>query len=280
MPTTRATPSSSRSHAVAGLHAGRHGARPERDDGRLELHGDVDRARELADAALAALGEQRRVVLAARVEREAGAGLHDAGELELVEQPPQRGGAAAHAGRVGVEVDVVERQRDAAVAAVGEQPDGVLEPVAGQPVGDVGVVEPADRTLRAEAGRRGHVTFLRRASVRASGHSAAMPPAGASPPDVASIPASSGIRPSTDGADGLLQPLGRGVLDRRARARRRPWRRTRRPARRPPRAARPSATSSPPRAPAAAATTPVAAAASRGSRGRRALDLALRRRWW
>ena len=63
----------------AGLHAGRHGARPERDDGRLELHGDVDRARELAHAALAALGEQRRVVLAARVEREARAGLHDAG---------------------------------------------------------------------------------------------------------------------------------------------------------------------------------------------------------
>ena len=118
----------------AGLHARRDGAGPERDDGRLELHGDVDRARELAHAALAALGEQRRVVLAARVEREAGAGLDHARELELVEQPPQRRGAAAHARRVGVEVDVVERERDAAVAAVGEQPDGVLEPVAGQPV--------------------------------------------------------------------------------------------------------------------------------------------------
>ena len=93
-------------------------------------------------ALAAALGEQRREVLAARVEREARAGLDDAREPELVEQRAQRRRARAHQRRVGVEVDVVERERDAVVAAVGEQPQRVLEPVADEPVGDVAVAQP------------------------------------------------------------------------------------------------------------------------------------------
>src|SRR4051794_35515721 len=79
-------------------------------------------------------------------------------------------------------MNVVERQRHTRVAVLLEQLQRVLEPMVGEPVGDV--AEP-----------QAHVTALRLEARRASGQSAATPAAGASDPAPASSPASSGIRP-------------------------------------------------------------------------------------
>jgi hypothetical protein len=134
-----------------GREVRRRRARPHRHDGRAELGGDVDRAGEHPHALAAPFGQQRREVLAARVEREARAGLHHARQPELVEEVAQRRGARAHQRRVGIEVHVVERERDAVVAVVREQAQRVLQPVADEAVGHVAVAQTVARALGLEA---------------------------------------------------------------------------------------------------------------------------------
>ena len=84
---------------------GRRGARPHRDDRRAELGRDVDRRAEQVDAPLAAVGDQRREVLAARVEHEARARLHHRVHPQRLElgraAAPRARAGAARAGRSG-----------------------------------------------------------------------------------------------------------------------------------------------------------------------------------
>ena len=67
-------------------------------------------------------------------------------------------------------MDVVQRQRDAGVAVLGQQLERVLEPVVGQPVGDIAVQLRLTSTLPSAL----------RQPCAASGHSAATPAAGTS----------------------------------------------------------------------------------------------------
>lgn len=80
---------------------------------------------------------------------------------------------------------MVKRQTHALISAVRQESERLLQPVVGEPVGVVGKTQPA------------HVTDLRCASRRANRHPAARSAAFTLDPDAASIPASSGMSPST-----------------------------------------------------------------------------------
>ncbi len=80
-------------------------------------------------------------MLAARVEQEAGAGLDHQGQPELLRQRADAGGPGGQVRAEGVQVVVVERERAAVVAEVGDQAQGVVEPVVGEAVGVVAVAQ-------------------------------------------------------------------------------------------------------------------------------------------
>ena len=121
-------------------------------------------------------------------------------EPERLDLGAQPRGARAHARRERVEVDVVERQRDAGVAVLGQQLERVLDPVVGQAVGDV-----------AEA--QAHVTARFFAARRAIGHSAATPAAGTSEPGAGQQAGLERDQAEDAGADGALHARRRRVLD-------------------------------------------------------------------
>ena len=121
----------------AGLgHAG-----PEGDGFRAEDGGDVDRPLQEGDPLAATRGvggDERRLVLGARVEQEARAGLDDGAEAEPVETAAQRPGVALPGLGEGIEMVVVERQGDAGVAGFGHEVERVRQAMAAAAVGVVG----------------------------------------------------------------------------------------------------------------------------------------------
>jgi hypothetical protein len=74
-------------------------------------------------------------MLAARIEQVARARLDDAAEAVPVQQAGQRLGARNPTLRHRVEVVVVQRERDAGIARIGDEGDGILQPVVGGAVG-------------------------------------------------------------------------------------------------------------------------------------------------
>lgn len=178
------------------------------DGVRAEVGGHVHGTDEQRGARGPGVGvrvEEGGAVLAARVQDIAGAGLDGDPEPEGGEPTGDLAGAFGEVRGQGVQVHVVERQADAVVAEVGEEPEGVVEAEVGEPVGAVAEVE-------------GHVGLTFRARERARGTSAmtARPEPGA-PARVASA-AWSGIMaripPPTArwvrGGDGLRAACRRG----------------------------------------------------------------------
>ena len=126
---------------IAAIDARQRHAGPEGDRLRLQDVADVDGALEEADApgpAFRLRRQQRRLVLAARVEQEARPCLDDAAEPPRAELARQRLGPPHPAFRQRVEMLEVERQRHAVVAGLGDQRDGIAEPVVGRAIGVVG----------------------------------------------------------------------------------------------------------------------------------------------
>ena len=162
---------------LGAARAGRDGSGPDRDGLGAQLGGDGDRAAVEIEPPLAAqIRDQRRLVLAAGVEQEARARLEDDGEAELLQPGGERVHAGGEVAGERVEVQVVERERDAVVAVVREQGERVVEPVLPEPVRDVG---------QAEA----HVTARFRASRRATGQAPATAAPAAVPPEATSMEA-------------------------------------------------------------------------------------------
>ena len=135
----RATPSTRRGQAGLG-HAG-----PERHGLAAELGGDVDAACAGRPAGAPGPRRRRRPAWGSCLRR--GSSRNRAPVSTTLPRPspsrrrPQRGGAGGQVRRERVEVADVEGERDAVVAAVGEQRERVVEAVAGQAVGVVGVAE-------------------------------------------------------------------------------------------------------------------------------------------
>ncbi|WP_419808755.1 hypothetical protein [Sphingomonas sp.] len=80
---------------------------------------------------------QRRLVLVARVQQMARAGLDHAAQLEPIEQPADAVDLASSLVRERVEMIVIQRQRDAVRLRVGDQ-QGVVQPVVRRAVGASG----------------------------------------------------------------------------------------------------------------------------------------------
>ena len=90
------------------------------------------------DRALLGRGaDERRLVFAAQVEDEARAGLDYAAHPVAGQLPGQSRDAHRQFGRARVEVVDVECECHAAITEIGEDLDGVLEPVVGEAVGVV-----------------------------------------------------------------------------------------------------------------------------------------------
>ncbi len=117
------------------------------------------------------VADQRRVVLAVRVEQVPRAGLDDAPQPEPVQQPGDVLGLLDHVVGVRVEVVVVEGERDGGVAEVGDHPQRVVEAVVGEPVGAVAEVEAGHvglTFLRQRTGERQRGGHRERAEQRAA----------------------------------------------------------------------------------------------------------------
>jgi len=126
------------------VEAGARHAGPEGHRFGAQHGAHVHRALEEGDAPRAAfgrIGQQRRLVLLARVEQEARAGLDHRAEAPGREVARQGLRAALPAFFERVEVVVVQRQRHAVVPDVGDQRDRVAQAVVRRAVGVVGVAQ-------------------------------------------------------------------------------------------------------------------------------------------
>ncbi len=136
------------------VHAGPRHAGPEGDglgaQHRADLRG-AQQERDAPPAPLRARGHQRRLVLLARIEQVARAGLDHAAQAEIAQEVGKSGRAPLPPRFHRVEVVVVERQRDAVVARVGDQPHRVVQAVVGRAVGVVGEAERHAAALRRSA---------------------------------------------------------------------------------------------------------------------------------
>lgn len=115
----------------------RGGAAAQMDGGRAEVGGDAYGPPQQVDPALGPVRHERRTVLAPGVEEVGGAGLDRHVESVPGQVPGDRVHPPGQVVRVRVEVTVVEGERDAVVAEVGEDREDVAEPVVGEAVGPV-----------------------------------------------------------------------------------------------------------------------------------------------
>ena len=83
-------------------------------------------------------GYEGRLVLAARIEQEAGAGLYNGAEAQLFETVRQVLGAADEMRSEGVEVVVIQGERHPIVAGLGDEVERVVEAMVLDAVGVVG----------------------------------------------------------------------------------------------------------------------------------------------
>ena len=98
-------------------------AGPERNAIGVQVGGDVDRPAEKIDppgAAGRVGGHQRRLVLGARVEQEAGAGFDDAAKMPLSQLSGDSFTLSGNVGVVRIERSVIERDRHALVTDLGQ----------------------------------------------------------------------------------------------------------------------------------------------------------------
>ncbi|GJE41972.1 hypothetical protein AEGHOMDF_1142 [Methylobacterium soli] len=117
---------------------------PERDRLGFQDGADVDRPLQEADPAGARRGigrHQGRLVLVLRIEEEAGPRLDHGAEAEALQAARHPLGLPRPFLREGVEMVDVEGERHAVISGLGDQLEGVVQPVVGGPVGVVGEAE-------------------------------------------------------------------------------------------------------------------------------------------
>ena len=165
---TRSQPSTQQVPGALGRLALGRDARPHRDHRSAELDRDVDRRAQQIDPPQAAVVKAASGSACAADRARTAPGLHHAVEPGLLELGAQPRGARAQPRRERIEVDVVERQRDAGVAVLGQQLERILD--------------AGGRTARWRRSRTSRDRPLLRAARRASGHSDATPAAGTSAP--------------------------------------------------------------------------------------------------
>ena len=133
-----------REHALDAVHQQRpradgiqgpaHRPRAQRHDWGAERSRHVDGAAQQLQPALAAVVEQARVVGAVAVEQVARVRLDHAREPVLVEQRPEPLRASPQPRRLRIEVDVIERERDAVVAGLAEERQRLFDPGRARPL--------------------------------------------------------------------------------------------------------------------------------------------------
>src|SRR5690606_22517621 len=156
---------------------------PQVDDVAAEVDGDVDGVVDEPGALLRTLGgDEGRLVLAPRVEDVPRAGLDGDGEAEPLEQRRGLRDPAGEPGRERVEVLVVEGEGDALVPELGDDGEGVRQPVVGEPVRPVGQAH-------------GHVGEIPFAAARNRGPAAMRPAAAPTAPPPATSAAWRGTMP-------------------------------------------------------------------------------------
>lgn len=133
-----------------------HGARaypgPERDRLGAEVGADRDRPAQELDPQRRVVVQQGRGVLAPRVEQVAGPGLDHQPQVQFGEPVAECRHPGRQRGRERVQVVVVEGQRHPLVAQVGDDPQGVVEPVVGEAVGAVAEPQAGHRRLPRRTG--------------------------------------------------------------------------------------------------------------------------------
>ena len=205
--TTWAHPATSRSQAT-GSDTGRAHPGPERHRLRTEVGADRrPPAGGSPPAPPRSSSQQRGRVLAPRVQQVTGAGLDDHGEVRArSSRPRDLGDPPGQVGGVRVEVAVVEGQRHAPVAEVGDDRERVGEPVVGEPVGAVPEAQAGCAVGAAHVGDH----QAGQAAAEWGAAAATASPATGAPARAMSAPCRAG-RPGDPGADRRADPPGGGL---------------------------------------------------------------------
>src|SRR5690606_17113061 len=148
--------------------------RPERHALRPQVRGDLSGPTQEVHPGSGLVGPQGRLTLAPRVEQETRAGLHHDAEPQFGQSRRDTTGLCRHVVGERVQMRVIQRQRHSRVTEIGDDGQGVVEPVVGETVGAVTESQSAHVGLTFLASRRANGrTVTRNAAERTAPYRAA-----------------------------------------------------------------------------------------------------------